>query len=142
MPDTASAVVRWAAFSCVLVPVVLLWYGTSLAGAAGTALGLAAVTGACRVLLRQSERGAAQLRAEERAPQRGRHVRDSAGVTGGAHVRDSAGVMGGAHGRGGAGVMGTGRGRSGAGAAGGAHARSGAGAHRGGRHGGGNKPVD
>ena len=44
--DTVSDVVRWAAFSCVLVPVVLLWYGTSLAGAAGTALGLAAVTGA------------------------------------------------------------------------------------------------
>jgi hypothetical protein len=59
-PDTASDVIRWAAFSCVLVPVVLLWYGTSPAGAAGTALGLAAVTGACRVLLRRSERCAAQ----------------------------------------------------------------------------------
>jgi hypothetical protein len=57
-PDTASDVVRWAAFSCVLVPVVLLWYGTPLAGTAGTALGLAAVTGVCRVLLRRSERGA------------------------------------------------------------------------------------
>ncbi|MFF4490801.1 hypothetical protein ACFY0F_30760 [Streptomyces sp. NPDC001544] len=55
-PDTAGDVVRWAAFSCVLVPVVLLWYGTSLAGAAGTALGLAAVTGVCRILLRRSER--------------------------------------------------------------------------------------
>ena len=64
--DSASDVVRWAAFSCVLVPVVLVGYGTSLAGAAGTALGLAAVTGVCRVLLRQSERGAARLRAEER----------------------------------------------------------------------------
>src|SRR5882757_326842 len=71
--DTASDVVRWAAFSCVLVPVVLVSYGTSLAGAAGTALGLAAVTAACRVLLRQSERGAAQLLAQERAPARGRH---------------------------------------------------------------------
>lgn len=118
VPDTASAVVRWAAFSCVLVPVVLLWYGTSLAGAAGTALGLAAVTGACRVLLRQSERGAAQLRAEEWALHRGRH------------------------GRGGAGVMGTAHGRGDAGIAGGAHGRSGAGAHRGGRRGAGNKPVD
>ncbi|MEU6578088.1 hypothetical protein [Streptomyces sp. NPDC046805] len=59
-PDTVSDVVRWAVFSCVLVPVVLLWYGTSLAGAAGTALGLVAVTGACLVLLRRSERGAAQ----------------------------------------------------------------------------------
>lgn len=55
--DTVSDVVRWAAFSCVLVPVILLWYGSSLAGAAGTALGLAAVTGACLLLLRQSERG-------------------------------------------------------------------------------------
>ncbi|MFC0053709.1 hypothetical protein [Streptomyces actinomycinicus] len=57
-PDTVSDVIRWAAFSCVLVPVVLVWYGTSLAGAAGAALGLAAVTAACRVLLRRSERGA------------------------------------------------------------------------------------
>lgn len=28
-PDTVSDVIRWAAFSCALVPVVLLWYGTS-----------------------------------------------------------------------------------------------------------------
>lgn len=33
--DSVSDVVRWAAFSCVLVPVVLVGYGTSLAGAAG-----------------------------------------------------------------------------------------------------------
>ncbi|MFG2883915.1 hypothetical protein ACGFYV_16735 [Streptomyces sp. NPDC048297] len=59
-PDTTSDVIRWAAFSCALVPVVLLWYGTSPAGAAGTALSLAAVTGACRFLLRRSERCAAQ----------------------------------------------------------------------------------
>ncbi|GHI07489.1 hypothetical protein AQI88_20120 [Streptomyces cellostaticus] len=58
--DTTSDVIRWAAFCCVLVPVVLVWYGTSLAGAAGTFLGLAAVTAACRVLLRRSERCAAQ----------------------------------------------------------------------------------
>jgi hypothetical protein len=58
--DTATDVVRWAAFSCFLVPVVLLWYGTSLAGATGTALGLATVTAACRVLLRRSERCARQ----------------------------------------------------------------------------------
>ncbi|MES4891428.1 hypothetical protein [Streptomyces sp. NPDC096012] len=70
-PDTVSDVIRWAAFSCVLVPVVLLWYGTSLAGAAGTALGLTAVTAACRVLLRRSERCAADC-----ATQRGgRHTR-------------------------------------------------------------------
>ncbi|MEU8932953.1 hypothetical protein AB0D30_24115 [Streptomyces sp. NPDC048409] len=54
--DAASDVVRWAAFSCVLVPVVLLWYGTSPAGAAGTTVGLTAVTVACRYLLRRSER--------------------------------------------------------------------------------------
>ncbi|MGW1673696.1 hypothetical protein [Streptomyces sp. NPDC002324] len=60
LADPATDVVRWAAFSCVLVPVVLVWYGTSLAGATGAALGLAAVTGVCRVLLRQSERGAAR----------------------------------------------------------------------------------
>ena len=70
--DTATDVVRWAAFSCLLVPVVLLGYGASLAGAAGTALGLAAVTGACRVLLRQSERGAARLAAEDRESARER----------------------------------------------------------------------
>ncbi|MFE1914786.1 hypothetical protein [Streptomyces anandii] len=84
--DTASGVVRWAAFSCVLVPVVLLWYGASLAGATGTALGLAAVTGVCRVLLRQSERGAARMRAEERVPHRGRHHRTGTGAhRGGRH---------------------------------------------------------
>ncbi|MBK3573194.1 hypothetical protein JHN63_05025 [Streptomyces sp. MBT65] len=66
--DSATDVVRWAVFSCVLVPVVLLWYGGSLAGAAGTALGLAAVTAACRVLLRRSERSTVPLLAEEHAP--------------------------------------------------------------------------
>lgn len=93
-PDTASDVVRWAAFSCVLVPVVLVWYGTSPAGAISTALGLATITWVCRLLLRESERHAARLAAEERAPHRGRH------------------------------------------------SRTGTGAHRGGRHSGGNTPVD
>ncbi|GAA3105483.1 hypothetical protein [Streptomyces echinatus] len=70
-PDTASDVIRWAVFSCVLVPVVLVWYGTSLAGATGTALGLAAVTALCRLLLRRSERCAGRC-----ATQRGgRHTR-------------------------------------------------------------------
>ncbi|MFS8202540.1 hypothetical protein ACLVWQ_28095 [Streptomyces sp. CWNU-52B] len=79
-PDaTVSEVVRWAAFSCVLVPVVLVGYGASLAGAAGTALGLAAVTGACRALLRRSERGAARLRAEERTPHQEWHGGTGAG---------------------------------------------------------------
>ncbi|MFE2217316.1 hypothetical protein ACFW93_36015 [Streptomyces canus] len=85
--DSSTDVVRWAAFSCVLVPVVLVCYGTSLAGAAGTALGLAAVTAVCRILLRQSERGAAQLRAKERAPRRGRHHRSGTGAhRGGRHT--------------------------------------------------------
>jgi len=85
--DSTTDVVRWAAFSCVLVPVVLLWYGSSLAGATGTALGLAAVTAVCRILLRQSERGAARLEAEERAPHRGRHHRAGAGAhRGGRHT--------------------------------------------------------
>ncbi|MFF8278124.1 hypothetical protein ACF05T_18720 [Streptomyces lateritius] len=59
--ESAGDVVRWAVFCCVLVPVVLLVYGTSLGGAAGTALGLVVVTAVCRVLLRRSARG---LRAE------------------------------------------------------------------------------
>ncbi|MFJ8195464.1 hypothetical protein [Streptomyces sp. NPDC096152] len=88
--DTASDVVRWAAFSCALVPVVLLWYGTSPAGATGTAFGLAAVTAACRVLLRQSERGAARLLAEERGPHRGRRHRTGTGAhRGGRHTGGS-----------------------------------------------------
>ncbi|MEU6144247.1 hypothetical protein ABZ848_28350 [Streptomyces sp. NPDC047081] len=85
--DSATDVVRWAAFSCVLVPVVLLWYGTSLAGTAGTALGLAAVTAVCRLLLRQSERGAAGPPAEESAPHRGRRHRTGTGAhRGGRHT--------------------------------------------------------
>jgi hypothetical protein len=75
-PDTVSDVVRWAVFSCVLVPVVLLWYGASLAGAVGTAFGLVAVTGACLVLLRRAERGPARAG--------GRHCR----VYGRKHARD------------------------------------------------------
>ncbi|PAZ09557.1 hypothetical protein CLM62_45720 [Streptomyces sp. SA15] len=85
--NSATDVVRWATFSCALVPVVLLWFGTSLAGAAGTALGLAAVTAVCRILLRQSERGAARLLAEERPPHRGRHHRTGTGAhRGGRHT--------------------------------------------------------
>ncbi|MFJ9433486.1 hypothetical protein ACIRQY_28060 [Streptomyces sp. NPDC101490] len=55
--DQAGDVVRWAVFCCALVPVVLLVYGSSLAGAAGTACGLVSVTTACRLLLRRAERG-------------------------------------------------------------------------------------
>jgi hypothetical protein len=91
-PDTAEDVIRWAVFSCVLVPVVLLWYGTSLAGTAGTTLGLATVTGVCRLLLRRSERGAARAVTREPArraarpsaevgqPRRARHCRGGPGA--------------------------------------------------------------
>ncbi|MEU0671846.1 hypothetical protein ABZ330_02955 [Streptomyces sp. NPDC006172] len=65
--DRTTDLIRWAAFSCALVPVVLFWFGTSLAGALGTALGLAAVTAVCRLLLRHSERCAARQRAQEQA---------------------------------------------------------------------------
>ncbi|MFI8768376.1 hypothetical protein ACN9M0_12565 [Streptomyces sp. R-07] len=65
--EQADDVVRWAAFCCVLVPVVLVVYGASLGGAAGTALGLVSVTAACRLLLRRSERG---LHAETVRPRR------------------------------------------------------------------------
>lgn len=78
--DTVSDVVRWAAFSCVLVPVVLVGYGFSLAGAMGAALGLAAVTGACRVLLRLSERGAARQAPVRSCAHRGRRGRTVPGA--------------------------------------------------------------
>jgi hypothetical protein len=66
--ESAGDVVRWAAFCCVLVPVVLVVYGTSLGGAAGAALGLVAVTAVCRVLLRRSERGLRGEGSGNRAP--------------------------------------------------------------------------
>nr|WP_306320554.1 MULTISPECIES: hypothetical protein [unclassified Streptomyces] len=83
--DGVGDVVRWAAFSCVLVPLVLVGYGSSAAGAAGAALGLAAVTAACRVLLRQSERGAAQLHSEQCCTHRGRRGRSGPGTHRGEH---------------------------------------------------------
>ncbi|MGW3622668.1 hypothetical protein [Streptomyces sp. NPDC000880] len=78
--DSASDVVRWAAFSCAVVPVVLVVYGTSVGGAAAAALGLAAVTAACRVLLRRSERSAPRARAAESAQPRGRRLRTVPGA--------------------------------------------------------------
>ncbi|MDP5312066.1 hypothetical protein [Streptomyces poriferorum] len=56
----ATDVVRWAVFGCLLVPAVLLAHGDSAGGAAAVALGLAAITVACRVLLRRSARTAAR----------------------------------------------------------------------------------
>ncbi|GAA3381079.1 hypothetical protein GCM10017750_41640 [Streptomyces racemochromogenes] len=88
--DPAGDVVRWAAFSCLLVPVVLVVYGTSYGGAAVATLGLAAVTAACRVLLRYSEkteRAAARVLSEDPLPSghRGRHSRTGAGSHRGCH---------------------------------------------------------
>ncbi|WP_312018588.1 hypothetical protein [Streptomyces sp. I05A-00742] len=89
-PDPVSDVVRWAAFSCALVPVVLLMCGQSFGGAAGSAAGLVAVTCACRALLRRSERTPDErpgrgVRALEGAvepvsPHRGRHGRTGTGT--------------------------------------------------------------
>ncbi|MER5931259.1 hypothetical protein [Streptomyces sp. NPDC002054] len=90
--DPAGDVVRWATFSCLLVPVVLVVYGTSLGGAVVATLGLAAVTAACRVMLRHAER---MQRATARVlVHRGRHSRTGAGAhrgcraTGGGSPRD------------------------------------------------------
>ncbi|MFG2295418.1 hypothetical protein [Streptomyces sp. NPDC048603] len=89
--DPAGDVVRWAAFSCLLVPVVLVVYGTSFGGAAVATLGLVAVTAACRVMLRLSEKNerAARVLAEPAgqaaAPHRGRHSRTGAGTHRGCH---------------------------------------------------------
>ncbi|MFF4100413.1 hypothetical protein [Streptomyces sp. NPDC001903] len=84
--DPAGDVVRWAAFSCLLVPVVLVVYGTSFGGAAVATLGLAAVTAACRAMLRYSEKAerAALVLAEDRIPsgRRRRHSRAGSGSPG------------------------------------------------------------
>ncbi|MGW6782579.1 hypothetical protein [Streptomyces sp. NPDC054987] len=90
--DQAGDVVRWAAFSCLLVPVVLVVHGTSAGGAAVAALGLLVVTAACRVLLRQSERAAARVRAQERpaSAHRRRHSRGGAPSGRGCRTSDSA----------------------------------------------------
>ncbi|MFI9549451.1 hypothetical protein ACIHAR_36940 [Streptomyces sp. NPDC052016] len=120
--DRTTDLIRWAAFSCVLVPVVLLWYGSSLAGAAGTALGLAAVTAACRLLLRRSERYAARTPAERRKQQQTRESQESR-----APQRAQA-----PYGPGSPAPRTPRRGR---------RQRTGTGSHRGGRHSGGSTPV-
>ncbi|MCX5382295.1 hypothetical protein [Streptomyces sp. NBC_00083] len=84
--DPAGDVVRWAVFSCLLVPVVLVVYGSSFAGAAGSAAGLTAVTAVCRLLLRHSERAAAEERALRSVVARSRRGRAApAGQRGGRH---------------------------------------------------------
>ncbi|WP_433547590.1 hypothetical protein ACQPZG_22825 [Streptomyces sp. CA-294286] len=83
-PGSGSAgdVVRWAAFSCLLVPGVLIGYGGSPGSAAVAAAGLAAVTVVCRLLLRRSERAAARDLPEELqgGVHRGRHSRTGSGT--------------------------------------------------------------
>lgn len=87
-PDPVSDVVRWGAFSCALVPVVLLVSGASLVGAAGTTAGLAVVTCTCRALLRKSERTAARLRTENPGRHRNRRGRIPTGAHGGGRYFD------------------------------------------------------
>ncbi|WP_406182970.1 hypothetical protein [Streptomyces sp. NBC_01006] len=84
--DPAGDVVRWAAFSCLLVPVVLVVYGTSFGGVAVATLGLVAVTAVCRAMLRYSEKAerAALILTEDRLPpgRRRRHSRAGSGSGG------------------------------------------------------------
>ncbi|MFI5807593.1 hypothetical protein [Streptomyces sp. NPDC051561] len=90
-PGSGSAdVVRWAAFSCLLVPAVLIGYGGSVGGATVAAGGLAVVTVVCRLLLRQSERTAARDLAEDQAgTHRGRHSRTGSGAHRGGRKTDA-----------------------------------------------------
>ncbi|MFI0979557.1 hypothetical protein ACH4SP_21465 [Streptomyces sp. NPDC021093] len=97
-PECASAgaagdLVRWAAFSCLLVPVVLIGYGAPVGGATLAAGGLAVVTVACRMLLHQSARAAARDRelAEDlqAGTHRGRHSRTGSGTHRGGRKADS-----------------------------------------------------
>ncbi|WP_413809328.1 hypothetical protein [Streptomyces sp. OE57] len=78
--DAVSEVIRWAAFSCAVVPVVLLMCGLPFGAALGAAAGLAAVTAASRALLRHSERTAARLGTDGVSPHRGRHGRTGIGA--------------------------------------------------------------
>ncbi|MCX4677058.1 hypothetical protein OG413_17410 [Streptomyces sp. NBC_01433] len=79
--DGAGDGVRWVVFSCLLVPAVLVVYGSSVGNATVSALGLASVTAVCRLLLCRSERATA--RGAEGAHRSGRQAGSCApGVTG------------------------------------------------------------
>lgn len=95
--DPAGDVVRWAAFSCLLVPVVLVVYGTSFGGAAVATLGLVAVTAACRAMLRYSEKAqrAALALAQDRLPPGRRRRRSHAGAVSGARSHRACHTSGG-----------------------------------------------
>lgn len=87
-----AEIVRWGAFSCVLAPLTLLTCGSPPGGVLVTAVGLAAVTAACRTLLRRSERAClqqayARIASERPGPHRGRHSRTGSGLhRGGRHT--------------------------------------------------------
>nr|WP_044363629.1 hypothetical protein [Streptomyces natalensis] len=87
-PDPVRDLVRWGAFSCALVPCVLLASGASVGGAAGAGAGLAAVTCVCRALLRQSERAAARVRVREVGRHRCRTGQMGTVVRGGGRYQD------------------------------------------------------
>ncbi|WP_323179068.1 hypothetical protein [Streptomyces sp. NBC_00320] len=95
--DPAGDVVRWAAFSCLLVPVVLVVYGTSFGGAAVATLGLVAVTAACRAMLRYSEKAerAALVLTEDRLPPGGHRRRSHAAARSGGRARRGCHTSGG-----------------------------------------------
>ncbi|UBI38715.1 MULTISPECIES: hypothetical protein [Streptomyces] len=130
-PDPVSDVVRWAAFSCALVPLVLLMCGRSFGGAAGSAAGLVALTCACHALLRRSERAAGRA---PRAVGRGGAGRrtDRGEQPAGALEEDLEEALGGALERV-APPVSPHRGR---------HGRTGTGTHRGARHPGASTYVD
>lgn len=93
----ASALVRWGAFSCALVPVTLLTCGVAWTTALGAGAGLSAVTAVCGALLRRSglayapraargAHGTDRFTAGGPGPHRGRHSRTGTGLhRGGRH---------------------------------------------------------
>ncbi|WP_328538640.1 hypothetical protein [Streptomyces sp. NBC_00344] len=89
-PSSGSAndVVRWAAFCCVLVPLVLLVHGSGIGDSVLTGSGLVAVTAACRLLLRQSERGAARSAGRPGSHRRTQHGWNGRGAHRGARRPD------------------------------------------------------
>ncbi|MFI0778386.1 hypothetical protein [Streptomyces sp. NPDC021212] len=78
--DPVNEVIRWSAFGCAVVPAVLLLCGSPPSGAAGAAVGLAAVTAASHSLLRYYERAIARLGGGAASPHRGRHGRTGIGT--------------------------------------------------------------
>ncbi|MEU8678534.1 hypothetical protein [Streptomyces sp. NPDC048560] len=65
---TPPDAVRWAPFCCLLVPAAFAVYVTRFGSAASWALGLAAVTAACRPLLRRTALETVRAASPARAP--------------------------------------------------------------------------